>query len=73
MELRAAFFLFLLLSLPCFPTGRSLDSDSEETASYEIDYRGPETHSSNIIPPPHHSHSSPSIQGEKNHKTKKLH
>ncbi|KAK4281459.1 hypothetical protein QN277_012951 [Acacia crassicarpa] len=67
MELSSAFFLFLLLSLPFF------SADSEETASYEIDYRGPETHSSNIIPPPHHSHSSPSIQGEKNHRTKKLH
>ncbi|KAI4300248.1 hypothetical protein L6164_033645 [Bauhinia variegata] len=58
MELRstftASFFLFLLLALPYFSKGGSQVSDSE---IYEIDYRGPETHSS--IPPPHHSHAKP--------------
>ncbi|XP_022766159.1 uncharacterized protein LOC111311045 isoform X2 [Durio zibethinus] len=42
--------LLLLLSIPYFSTG-SLDVSDEV---YEIDYRGPETHSS--IPPPDHSH-----------------
>ncbi|KAF7804480.1 putative transmembrane protein [Senna tora] len=45
------FFLFLILSLPYFSTGRSQLLESE---MYEIDYRGPETHSS--TPPPDHSH-----------------
>ncbi|GMI80988.1 hypothetical protein HRI_001768100 [Hibiscus trionum] len=46
--------LLLLLSLfiPSFSTGRFVVSEKEV---YEIDYRGPETHSS--IPPPDHSHS----------------
>ncbi|KAJ7976990.1 putative Transmembrane protein [Quillaja saponaria] len=45
------FFTFLIIfSILYFSTGRSLDSEI-----YEIDYRGPETHSA-IIPPPDHSH-----------------
>ncbi|XWS55791.1 hypothetical protein CRYUN_Cryun09bG0031100 [Craigia yunnanensis] len=43
--------LLLLLSIPYFSTG-SLDVSDREV--YEIDYRGPETHSS--IPSPEHSH-----------------
>ncbi|XWS43618.1 hypothetical protein CRYUN_Cryun16bG0119400 [Craigia yunnanensis] len=43
--------LLLLLSIPYFSTG-SLDVSDKEV--YEIDYRGPETHSS--IPPPDDSH-----------------
>ncbi|XP_029128576.1 uncharacterized protein LOC109805260 [Cajanus cajan] len=41
------FLLILILALP-----RSLRGESE---IYEIDYRGPETHSS-VVPPPHHFH-----------------
>ncbi|RHN48441.1 hypothetical protein MtrunA17_Chr7g0263811 [Medicago truncatula] len=44
------FFLFLILTLPYF--SRALD-----TEIYEIDYRGPETHS--FVPPPDHSHGKP--------------
>ncbi|OMO73516.1 hypothetical protein COLO4_27060 [Corchorus olitorius] len=44
--------LILLLSIPYFSTGGSLEVSEKEV--YEIDYRGPETHSS--IPPPDHSH-----------------
>ncbi|XP_027367844.1 uncharacterized protein LOC113873749 [Abrus precatorius] len=45
------FFLFILiLALPSFSEGESKALDSE---IYEIDYRGPETHSS-VVPPPHH-------------------
>ncbi|KAK8510725.1 hypothetical protein V6N13_024815 [Hibiscus sabdariffa] len=43
--------LLLLLFIPYFSTG-SFDVSEKEV--YEIDYRGPETHSS--IPPPDHSH-----------------
>ncbi|XVF76484.1 hypothetical protein PTKIN_Ptkin13bG0270100 [Pterospermum kingtungense] len=43
--------LLLLLSIPYFSTGSLNVSDKDV---YEIDYRGPETHSS--IPPPDHSH-----------------
>ncbi|KAK4272894.1 hypothetical protein QN277_021387 [Acacia crassicarpa] len=45
------FFLFLLLSPPYFSTGAKQGLESE---IYEIDYRGPETHSSS--PPPDHRH-----------------
>ncbi|KAI9122138.1 hypothetical protein K1719_006827 [Acacia pycnantha] len=48
------FFLFLLLSLPYFSTGAKQGLESE---IYEIDYRGPETHSSS--PPPVHRHATP--------------
>ncbi|XVF07946.1 hypothetical protein REPUB_Repub06bG0183000 [Reevesia pubescens] len=44
--------LLLLLSIPYFSTGSLVVSAEKEV--YEIDYRGPETHSS--IPPPNHSH-----------------
>ncbi|KAF4382149.1 uncharacterized protein LOC115708859 [Cannabis sativa] len=44
------FILFLFSTHPYFSTG-AMVVDSEEI--YEIDYRGPETHSS--IPPPDHS------------------
>ncbi|CAL0310455.1 unnamed protein product [Lupinus luteus] len=47
------FFLFLFFNLPHFSIGvpqyEALDSEI-----YEIDYKGPETHSS--VPPPDHSH-----------------
>ncbi|QCE06190.1 hypothetical protein DEO72_LG9g1201 [Vigna unguiculata] len=42
----------LLLALSPFSTG---ESEALHSEIYEIDYRGPETHSS-IIPPPHHFH-----------------
>nr|KJB16753.1 hypothetical protein B456_002G249500 [Gossypium raimondii] len=45
--------LLLLLSIPYFSTG-SFDVSEKEV--YEIDYRGPETHTS--IPPPGHGHRS---------------
>ncbi|KAI5425950.1 hypothetical protein KIW84_031683, partial [Lathyrus oleraceus] len=46
------FFLFLILmTLPYFSKGGSEALNSE---IYEIDYRGPETHS--FVPPPNHSH-----------------
>ncbi|XP_004493956.1 uncharacterized protein [Cicer arietinum] len=60
MEIRSStfisncFFLFLILSLPYFSRGGLEALDSE---IYEIDYRGPETHSS--MPPPDHSHDKP--------------
>ncbi|XP_054804076.1 uncharacterized protein LOC129307212 [Prosopis cineraria] len=60
MEIRSTFttcfFLFLLLSVPYFSTGASQALESE---IYEIDYRGPETHSSSPPPDHHRSHASP--------------
>ncbi|PSR98184.1 Transmembrane protein 184 [Actinidia chinensis var. chinensis] len=56
MELKpsilALFLLFILLAMPCFSKGgfEVADMDLE---IYEIDYRGPETHS--YRPPPHRS------------------
>ncbi|KAK7245155.1 hypothetical protein RIF29_39990 [Crotalaria pallida] len=47
------FFLFLILTLPYFSRGGSR-SEVLDSEMYEIDYRGPETHSS--VPPPDHSH-----------------
>ncbi|XP_050228902.1 uncharacterized protein LOC126678075 [Mercurialis annua] len=50
MELKFLFLLFLLLALPYISRGTNdevVDSDI-----YDIDYRGPETHSS-AMPPPH--------------------
>ncbi|KAK7279369.1 hypothetical protein RJT34_24419 [Clitoria ternatea] len=45
--------LFLLiLILACFPRG---ESEALHSDIYEIDYKGPETHSS-VVPPPHHLH-----------------
>uniref|UniRef100_A0A2P2J9L4 Uncharacterized protein n=1 Tax=Rhizophora mucronata TaxID=61149 RepID=A0A2P2J9L4_RHIMU len=61
MELKfniaAVFLLSLLLATPCRSTGRSGVADP---AIYEIDYRGPETHSS-MHPPPSHSRDGPWI------------
>ncbi|CAK7342980.1 unnamed protein product [Dovyalis caffra] len=61
MELKSsittAFLLFLLLVTPYISRGGSDVADSEV---YEIDYRGPETHSS-VTPPPGHSHGRPWI------------
>ncbi|KAK9193043.1 hypothetical protein WN944_003739 [Citrus x changshan-huyou] len=55
MELKSSittfFLLFLLFATPFCSLGGLPELDSEV---YEIDYRGPETHSS--IPPPDHSH-----------------
>ncbi|KAM1576023.1 hypothetical protein ACFX10_032393 [Malus domestica] len=49
--LTTCLFLFLLAK-PCF--SKVGGSDLMDTDVYEIDYRGPETHSS--VPPPHHYH-----------------
>ncbi|KAM2345488.1 uncharacterized protein LOC126592476 isoform X1 [Malus sylvestris] len=49
-------FLFLLAT-PCF--SKVGESDLMDTEVYEIDYRGPETHSS--VPPPGHSHGKKSL------------
>ncbi|KAJ6425486.1 hypothetical protein OIU84_026126 [Salix udensis] len=54
----AVFLLFLLLATPHVSRGGSGVADSEEV--YEIDYRGPETHSS-VKPPPGHFHGRPWI------------
>ncbi|BBH06025.1 hypothetical protein Prudu_017571 [Prunus dulcis] len=53
------FLLLFFLATPCFSRG---GSDVVGTEVYEIDYRGPETHSS--IPPPDHSHGKPLIHKE---------
>ncbi|XP_022979166.1 uncharacterized protein LOC111478885 [Cucurbita maxima] len=58
------FFLFLLLT-PSFCCCSSSEGGSENgglgsSQVYEIDYRGPETHSSHISPP-HPSHGRPWI------------
>ncbi|KVH90458.1 hypothetical protein Ccrd_007493 [Cynara cardunculus var. scolymus] len=45
-----AFILFLLFAVPVLCTGRLKQLNSE---IYEIDYRGPETHS--YMPPPNRS------------------
>ncbi|XP_030522183.1 uncharacterized protein LOC115735198 [Rhodamnia argentea] len=47
----AVVLLLILLSSPHFSTGNSNGSDGLEV--YDIDYRGPETHSSSIPPPTH--------------------
>ncbi|KAK9290843.1 hypothetical protein L1049_009021 [Liquidambar formosana] len=52
------FLLFLLLAAPYFPRGVSVASDLNSEI-YEIDYRGPETHS--YIPPPHRSGGRPHL------------
>ncbi|TKY52903.1 hypothetical protein E2542_SST24425 [Spatholobus suberectus] len=69
MELRPTvttcfFLLILILALPCFSRG---ESEALHPEIYEIDYRGPETHSS-VVPPPHHfrigkPHSTPQLKG----------
>ncbi|GMN39101.1 hypothetical protein TIFTF001_008337 [Ficus carica] len=58
MKLKFAFttlFFFFLFASPFLSRGESHEV-------YEIDYRGPETHSS--IPPPDHSHGKPWIHRE---------
>ncbi|XP_050893256.1 uncharacterized protein LOC127098650 isoform X2 [Lathyrus oleraceus] len=58
MEHRSTFttcyflFLFLFLVLPHCSKGESEGILSSDSDIYEIDYKGPETHSS--VPPPHH-------------------
>ncbi|KAJ1387686.1 hypothetical protein SESBI_39753 [Sesbania bispinosa] len=60
MELRSTFttsiFLVLILALPFFSRAAG-ESEALNSEVYEIDYRGPETHSS--VPPPHHSGGKP--------------
>nr|XP_048321597.1 uncharacterized protein LOC107404226 [Ziziphus jujuba var. spinosa] len=60
MEIKSSistlFLFLLLLSAPYYVGG---ESDAVGNEIYEIDYRGPETHSS--IPPPDHSHGKPLI------------
>ncbi|KAJ9181608.1 hypothetical protein P3X46_009723 [Hevea brasiliensis] len=64
MELKCSiapiFLLFLLLVLPYISRG---GSEVEESEIYDIDYRGPETHSS-AMPPPGSSHGRPFIHGD---------
>ncbi|XP_070021619.1 uncharacterized protein [Nicotiana sylvestris] len=48
-SLTAIFFLFLLLVGPCSSSGK-MDLLNMDSGIYEIDYRGPETHT--YIPPP---------------------
>ncbi|PRQ43489.1 hypothetical protein RchiOBHm_Chr3g0469031 [Rosa chinensis] len=48
-------FLLFLLTTPYFARGGEISETVDSTTEvYEIDYRGPETHSS--IPPPGHLH-----------------
>ncbi|CAN4121578.1 unnamed protein product [Withania somnifera] len=61
MELKCSFIvIFLLLVAPSFPSssGKMDLSNVDMSGIYEIDYRGPETHTN--IPPPrggrHNSH-----------------
>ncbi|KAK7853835.1 uncharacterized protein LOC112030818 [Quercus suber] len=58
MELKSStttiFFLFLLFTVPYLSRG---GSDRLDLEVYQIDYRGPETHSS--TPPPAHHHVKP--------------
>ncbi|PNX84500.1 hypothetical protein L195_g040561 [Trifolium pratense] len=57
MDLRPSTFIincFLLFLIVTFSRGGSETLDSE---IYEIDYKGPETHS--FVPPPDHSHGNP--------------
>ncbi|KAF1877792.1 hypothetical protein Lal_00038101 [Lupinus albus] len=65
MELRSTFitcfFLILFLVHPCF-SREGLERLQSEI--YEIDYRGPHTHS--WVPPPHHSHGKPHSNDKKN-------
>ncbi|KAK3445354.1 uncharacterized protein LOC104435770 [Eucalyptus grandis] len=62
MEVKSAvaavffFLLLLLLSPPRICTGKLTGSNGSEV--YDIDYKGPETHSS-AIPPPTHSRRTP--------------
>ncbi|KGN48132.1 hypothetical protein Csa_003970 [Cucumis sativus] len=54
------FFLFLLAATPSLSSSKGRASENSnggiDDIVYEIDYRGPETHSSHHISPPDHSH-----------------
>ncbi|XP_059305763.1 uncharacterized protein LOC132057263 isoform X2 [Lycium ferocissimum] len=85
MELKcsfiAIFLLLLLLAAPSFSSSSSgkMDLTNVESGIYDIDYRGPETHTN--IPPPkggrhnshhqgmlfHHKATEPGKRGKKNH------
>ncbi|OIW21551.1 hypothetical protein TanjilG_06244 [Lupinus angustifolius] len=65
------FFLFLFLNLPYFSIGVP-QYEALDSKIYEIDYRGPETHTS--VPPPHdHSHGLMGSNAIKEDKVKKVH
>ncbi|KAA8518781.1 hypothetical protein F0562_016445 [Nyssa sinensis] len=80
MELKpsitAIFLLFLLFAAPCFSRGLypwRLEVAKKDSGIYDIDYRGPETHS--YKPPPNLSGAKPSAHGERvmaPHKSKGL-
>ncbi|KAH7865661.1 hypothetical protein Vadar_009444 [Vaccinium darrowii] len=53
-------FLFLLLTPPCFSKG---GLDISDSGIYDIDYRGPETHS--YRPPPNRSINKPAMEHRK--------
>ncbi|KAL5711378.1 hypothetical protein ACHQM5_021842 [Ranunculus cassubicifolius] len=66
MELKLSFFVlvaFLVLCLARPTLSRGLHHKEEsDNDVYEIDYRGPETHS--FVPPPDRSHSNPLVHDE---------
>ncbi|OIW11203.1 hypothetical protein TanjilG_28294 [Lupinus angustifolius] len=65
-----SFFLILILTLPYFSIGGTR-SEAMDSEIYEIDYRGPETHSS--VPPPDHSHGLMGSNAIKEDRVKKVH
>ncbi|KAE9621833.1 hypothetical protein Lal_00032852 [Lupinus albus] len=66
------FSLFLFLTLPYFSIGGPQTTEALDSDIYEIDYRGPETHSS--VPPPDYSHAfMASKNAIKEDKVKKVH
>ncbi|KAL5546197.1 hypothetical protein UlMin_005884 [Ulmus minor] len=74
MEIKSTFTIIFFLFLFASP----FLSKGESEEIYEIDYRGPETHSS--IPPPDHTHGKPWIHRESSlghpnlgRKVKKIH
>ncbi|PON69250.1 hypothetical protein PanWU01x14_089730 [Parasponia andersonii] len=63
MEFKSSFKIIICLFLFAAPYFTRGESDLVvDTEIYEIDYRGPETHSS--IPPPDHSHRKPQTHRE---------
>ncbi|XP_057999536.1 uncharacterized protein LOC131178577 isoform X2 [Hevea brasiliensis] len=62
-SITSIFLLLLLLVLPCISRARA-GSEVTEPEIYEIDYRGPETHSSALPPPGGRSHGRPFIPGD---------
>ncbi|CAJ1968488.1 unnamed protein product [Sphenostylis stenocarpa] len=54
MEISSTFTTYFILILALSPFSRG-ESEALYSEIYEIDYRGPETHSS-TVPPPHHFH-----------------